>query len=175
MEADIKLLGNGIYDFFENSKSLVDYAVQETKAISQNLMPAALENYGLEKTLITLSEKISLSSKVTINFHSFNLDKRFKKNIEIGLYRIAQELTNNALKHSNAQEINIQLIQHKTSILLMVEDDGVGFEAVEEGNIMTGSGLNNIITRVKSLHGTFSIDSSPGNGTIATVEIPLNN
>ena len=173
MESKVKEMGNGMADFYENSKSLVDYAMQEAKAISQNLMPAALENYGLEKTIETLCEKISYTNKVKINFHSFNLENRFKQNIEIGLYRIAQELINNAVKHSNAEEINIQLIQHKKSILLMVEDDGEGFKD-DASTIISGMGLKNVQTRVKSLHGTFSIDTSPGNGTIATVEIPLN-
>ncbi len=85
------------------------------------------------------------------------------------MYRIIQELLSNAIRHSKADELDISLNLNNDSLILMMEDNGIGFELQ---NTAKGIGLLNIKTRVASVNGDINIDSKVGRGTIITVEIP---
>lgn len=148
---------------------------QDIRAISHDLMPSAVEDFGVVTALENLCGTTNEVAKAEISFYAVNLDKRLNKNIELGLYRIGQELLNNALKYAKAETIIIQLIKHKDSVVLMVEDDGKGFDKQVIKQKKKGIGWRNISTRTKSLGGYFTIDSQIGDGVLATVEIPLNN
>lgn len=87
----------------------------------------------------------------------------------LALFRIAQELITNAVRHSEAKKVFLQVIDHGTSIMLTVEDDGIGFDPMKES---VGLGLRNIRSRTELLEGMVDIDSTPGKGTMTTVEIP---
>ena len=103
------------------------------------------------------------------------LKSRFDPKIEVALYRMTQELLNNSIKYADTDEVSVQLIQHENSILLMVEDEGSGFDLTRSRIKSHGLGLKNIQTRTRSLGGTLLLDSTPGEGTSVTIEIPLNN
>ena len=90
---------------------------------------------------------------------------------ELGIYRICQELINNTLKHANANKSDLQLINSNHMLRIIYEDDGSGFSF---SDIKKGLGLTNIENRVKALGGEWIIDSTPGKGMTATIEIPLN-
>lgn len=146
---------------------------QDIRGISHDLMPSAVEDFGVITALENLCDTTNEVAKSEINFYSTNINNRLDKNIELGLYRIGQELLNNALKYAKADSIMIQLIKHPKSIVLMVEDDGVGFDEQLIKGKKKGIGWRNINTRTKSLGGFFTIDSGMGEGVLATVEIPL--
>ncbi|MFK7908687.1 MAG: ATP-binding protein [Chitinophagales bacterium] len=146
---------------------------QDIRGISHALMPSAVEDFGVVTALENLCDTTNEVAKSEINFYSTNVNDRLDKNIELGLYRIGQELLNNALKYAKADSIMIQLIEHTGSIVLMVEDDGVGFDKQLIKEKKKGIGWRNINTRTKSLGGFFTIDSGMGEGVLATVEIPL--
>jgi two-component system NarL family sensor kinase len=86
------------------------------------------------------------------------------------LYRILQELTNNAVKHANAKLIFVQLGKHDKGITLIVEDNGQGFD---KGRIIKGAGLQNVQSRVDYLKGSMEINSIAGEGSTINIEIPL--
>ena len=87
------------------------------------------------------------------------------------LFRVIQELVNNALKHASAANITIQITVQPETLLVLVEDDGIGFDSnLETQNY--GLGLSNIRNRVNYLKGNLNIESEPGKGT--TVLINLN-
>ncbi|MDF9796537.1 PAS domain S-box-containing protein [Catalinimonas alkaloidigena] len=157
---------------FEQLKILVYNTTQDVKSIAKNLMPGVLRNSGLVEGLTYLCNSLSDLNAVKVYFQAYQMDKKLDSTQSIGLYRIAQELLNNALKHGKASEINVQLIGHQNSIVLMVEDNGVGFEknTSSKGN---GLGLKNIETRVNALNGCSLIDTHASKGTSVTVEIPL--
>lgn len=157
--------------YFSNSISLLNNALDEVRTMSKDLMPSSLEDYGLITALKQLCERLDKTNNVKIIFYSSINKKRFERAIEIGLYRIAQEIINNALKHSGAGSINVQLVKHKNSIVLNIEDNGVGF--LPAVNMDKGLGLRNITSRVKSLSGFTSIDSRVKKGTSITVEVPI--
>jgi signal transduction histidine kinase len=76
------------------------------------------------------------------------------------------------VKYANANRIMVQVIRHKKSIVLMVEDDGTGFDPQEVSREGAGIGLTNVETRVRSLNGNFIVESEKGRGTLMSIEIP---
>ena len=161
-------------EYFQNSLSLLNESMNEIRTMAKALMPRILEDFGLKTALKDLCSKID-STTLQVNFYT-NVEpkRRFTKSIEIAMYRIGQELMNNILKYANATVVSVQLIAHEDSIVLMVEDNGKGYDinAVKNSD-RTGLGLKNIESRVKSLDGTFTVDSHIEKGTVSTVEIPL--
>ena len=158
---------------YVHSINLLNQASTEMHNISFNLMPQTLEDEGLIPALYELADKTKKSSLYEImlqvhNMESFVFDKQMKYNI----YRIVQEAINNILKHADAKEINIQLIKLEKTLTIMIEDDGKGFDMSKVK--MTGRGLRNITARSEWLHGTITIDSTPGRGTTIAIEIPVN-
>lgn len=145
----------------------------ELRSISHSLMPRVLLDFGLEAALRGLINRINAGSKCKVEFISSFTGESIDQTIELNLYRIAQELTNNALKHAKATSIFVQLLKNGRHLTLMVEDNGEGFNISELKNA-EGIGLSNIEMRTKVLGGELNIDSSPGRGSVITVEVLLN-
>lgn len=145
-------------------------AIEEVKHISHNLMPDVLEQFGLIPALQDLVKNWNSAGDITITLEIVGLDYQLPPQMELALFRMAQELITNAVRHSGALSIFVQLIDHTTTLILMVEDDGQGFNPLAEGK---GLGLRNIQSRAELLDGTVYIDSAPNKGTVTTIEIPL--
>jgi two-component system NarL family sensor kinase len=94
-----------------------------------------------------------------------------EKQAQFNIYRIIQEAVNNILKHAEASEVSIQLIQQDKQLMIMIEDDGKGFDIAQMKK--NGRGITNITTRAQWLNGTVAFDSHPGRGTTISVEIPV--
>jgi signal transduction histidine kinase len=92
--------------------------------------------------------------------------------LEILLYRSAHELIYNVMKHAQATQINVQLVQEPERISLTVQDDGCGFDPSQ---VSGGMGLNNIRQRVAAFNGEFNIHSEPGKGAEINVELRIFN
>jgi signal transduction histidine kinase len=163
-----------VHQKLHNIYSLIDTLAHDMRDLSHALMPKVLEDFGLGAALESLCNHFNDLETVELFYYDGGFSERPGKSIELNLYRIAQELLNNAIKHSGANKINLQLIRHPESIVLMVEDNGRGFDKVQVGANIQGIGLKNIQTRTKMLGGTFFIDTSKGEGVTATCEIPLN-
>ena len=159
---------------YENAVDLLQTITREVRSVSHALMPSALLDFGLVAALENLCQKARESGQVQVSFFQTGVRKRLEHHLELNLYRIAQELLNNAFRHANAHNVSLQLIQHPGSIILMVEDDGRGFDRERLHEIAgTSSGLQNVRIRTRYLGGSFTIDSFPGKGVLATVEIPF--
>lgn len=151
--------------------NLIDGAANEVRTISHQMMPKELEQFGLVaaiKGIINISEN---SSSMKCSFNYLNLDSRLDNVIELGLFRVTQELMSNIQKHSEATEVNIQLLKRAENVVLMVEDNGKGFDYEQIKGI--GIGLLNIESRVNNLGGILNVESNIGSGTIVTIRIPL--
>ncbi len=155
------------------TQSYVDHVTKELRAIAYNLMPSTLGEFGLLAAIEEQVSKISASNQVKIRFLRHTGSERFPQPVEMCLFRVFQELTNNAIRHAAATEITVQVVEHEADLLLMVEDDGSGIFLETDGAAGTGQGLKNIRTRVLALSGRITIDASPGVGTTVSVEIPL--
>jgi len=107
--------------------------------------------------------------KITCILDSFKentVHNKFKLNV----YRIVQEQLNNILKHAAATEASICLLQDEKTILLMISDNGVGFDT---GQKKKGIGIDNIMSRAEDYHGTAEFESKPGDGCVLTVVFPV--
>lgn len=150
----------------------LDQACQEVRSISHQMMPRILQESGLIPAISDMLEKSFRHSPISYSFEHFGITKRFAENVEISLYRISQELINNIIKHSGASQVQVQLLQNKKQLVLLVEDNGSGFQF--EKLKAEGIGLMNITSRVETVHGEFNLEPSPATGTLATIRIPLN-
>jgi signal transduction histidine kinase len=166
---------NTILKKIRNTSSLIDAVAADMRNISRRLMPKVLVDFGLAAALENLCQHVNESTRLKINFYRSGFTKRFDDSIELGLYRIGQELIHNAIKHAGASVLNVQLIEHPESIILMVEDNGKGFDEQAKNPKNRGLGLINIESRAKALGGDFFIDSVEGKGVTATIEIPVEN
>jgi len=101
------------------------------------------------------------------------MKERLSPNLELALYRCAQELLNNILKHAKATSVDLQLLRHKDSVVLMVTDNGVGFDVTSQELMSNGYGFRNLTSRIESLDGKIDIDSALERGTTVTIEIPV--
>ncbi|RIV23311.1 histidine kinase [Fibrisoma montanum] len=162
---------------FEELCHTIQDIIQTTRQISHNLMPSVLGDFGLEATLQLLAEQTTQSSGSAITFEGTGLDARLPQPVEIGLYRIAQEALNNAVKYADARTIRIRLQRLKSSITLVVEDDGKGFSiqngATKARNVSPTNGLDNMRTRARLLNGDLTISSKPKKGTKVMVKLIL--
>lgn len=146
-------------------------AIKEVKNISRNLMPDVLEQFGLGPALEDLVRTWKDFSDVNISLELIDMDKRFGREVEKAMFRICQELINNAYRHAEPQNVFVQVINHGKSIVLMVEDDGIGYD---KNTLKKGFGLKNINSRTELLDGYIDIDTGENCGTVTTIEIPLN-
>lgn len=147
-------------------------ACTELRNISHVMMPPTLETKGLVPSLELLLRNSINQVGIQSEFEHFDLPGKLDEKIELGLYRIAQELLNNILKHAQAHKIVMQLYKTGNFLILRVEDDGIGFnfnEAMQSGSM----GLLNILSRVRTMGGNYFSEKGELNGTISTVRIPI--
>lgn len=153
---------------FEKALTQLDSAIAEMRRVAHNMMPEALLKFGLHEAIQDYCDNINENGALKMQFTTIGESKSLDATVQKVLYRIFQELTNNALKHAVAQTIFIQMSHHEKGITLTVEDDGKGFDTSKTN----GTGLQNVKSRVDYLKGTLHIDTSPENGTSITVEMP---
>lgn len=155
-----------------NVIQLVDDAVSEIRTVSHSMMANALTKNGLEGAVRDFVHKLSLIKNIEIQLEIVGLSVNIVPEKESFIFRILQEIVSNAIKHGEAKLITIQLITHDGELVLLVEDNGKGFDSskVNEAN---GIGLKNLYSRVEYLNGTIDFDSFEGKGTTVSVNIPL--
>ncbi len=158
---------------YVKATNLLDEACVEVRRISHNLSTGMVSNFGLKAALEELSDSINDSEIISCKLLIYGMDNRLNTSIEIGIYRMIQEIINNILKHSKASNITIQLNKIEDSISITIEDNGVGFN-VKEQKKSGGLGLASIEARAKKLFGSYTVDSSIGRGSISIIEIPIN-
>lgn len=144
--------------------SLINNTMREVKRISQNLSPSILEDFGLKPALRKMAAMLSDSSGILVKFKARGVTKRFTRELETGIYRIAQESTNNAIRHGKATVINISLTKIKEGYSLKVEDNGISFDSKKLGRYR-GHGIYNMYERAALLNGELVIDSKNKRGT----------
>ncbi|MGC4102713.1 tetratricopeptide repeat-containing sensor histidine kinase [Ferruginibacter sp.] len=156
---------------FEKIINLVDESCKEIRSVSHQMMPNALLKSGLASAIKEFIDKID-TRVLKVNLHTEGLNERLDGNVETVLYRVIQECVNNVIKHSGANSLDISLIKDTDGIAATIEDNGKGFNITNKENI-EGIGLKNIRSRIEFLKGTVDFDSSPGNGTLVAIHVPL--
>ncbi|MGZ4042427.1 MAG: tetratricopeptide repeat-containing sensor histidine kinase [Bacteroidia bacterium] len=159
---------------FKNVLDLMDESVKEVRQVSHSMMPNTLLKTGLASALREFINRISGAGGLKINLGIIGLNERLDQMTEQILFRVLQEIVNNIIKHSGATEVTIQLIRAEEELTLMIEDNGVGFNAAEKLKDESGGiGLKNIKSRIEFLNGHINFDSFPGKGTTISIEVPL--
>jgi len=162
-------------EMLKQTNELINEAISSTRAISNNLSPHLILDFGLVKAVEAFCKKVNLAQKTRIEFGNRLDNRRFDQTIEIVLYRVITELINNTMKHAQAGKIEIALEVIEDMLQLTYLDDGVGFDKDKVMNTEnTGMGMKNIISRLRSIDGNYRIHSRPGSGFLIVVEIGLN-
>jgi two-component system, NarL family, sensor kinase len=156
---------------FERSMDMLDSSIKEMRRVAHNMMPEALVKFGLDTALKDFCNDINQSGALKVNYQSIGMENvSIDQTTAITIYRIAQELLNNTMKHAGAKNAIVQLSHSEDTISLTVEDDGKGFDkAILRG--ARGIGWTNIQTRVEYLKGKTDIQSAPEKGTSIHIEI----
>jgi signal transduction histidine kinase/ligand-binding sensor domain-containing protein len=150
-------------------------AIQETREISYNLRPFQLDRLGLTKAVEIVLRTVGSASGIHITSAVDNIDDALPNDLRINFYRIVQESMNNIMKHAQATEVDFRITRTKEQMTMTIRDNGVGFNPANRSSKggKSGFGLTGMEERADSLGGNFRVRSAPGQGTVMTVEIPL--
>lgn len=171
---DNQLLHSG----FERVRMLARRTLDETRALSHDLRPTILDDVGLEAALHWFADEYTRTFGIPVQVKTDCASVvRLSADQELALFRIAQEALTNSGKYAEASEAVVTLTCRNGSAMLVIEDDGKGFDlaAVQRPTRQGGLGLYGMQERADLLGGTLTIDSAPDKGTRVTVVAPLNN
>ena len=158
---------------FADTEKLVKESVIRMRSIMAEFRPPMLDQYGLTAALNWYTEQYSKRTNITVNIDDqFLKGTRLPSQLEIALFRIAQEALNNVAKHAKASQVNIELLESYDNILMTVTDNGTGFDAKSQNTDLPGHwGVTNMQERARAINGKFLLRSVPGQGTQVVVQI----
>lgn len=162
--------GNESNPAYERTFQILSQSISELRRITQDMMPAGLQQFGLDETLRDYCNKINTFGELHVTYQSFQMNTKWDKSIEINIYRIIQELLHNIQKHANASQALVQIMLASNRLTITVEDNGKGFDYYNLHS-QQSSGLVNISDRVDYLKGHMNIQTGRGNGTSVFIEI----
>ena len=155
---------------FERGMDMLDSSIKEMRRVAHNMMPEALVKFGLDMALKDFCNDINKSGALQVSYQSIGLeDATFEQTTAITIYRIVQELINNAMKHAAAKTAIVQVTKSGHQLTVTVEDDGRGFDT-SIIKVTDGIGWTNIQNRVDFLKGKLDVNSEPGKGTSILIE-----
>jgi signal transduction histidine kinase len=164
-------------DLANHVAALAEIAERLDRDVDQlvwELRPTALDDLGLRAALANYIQEWSERSGIAAELHTSGLlDERLASEVETALYRIAQEALNNAAKHSRASRVEVILERRPDCVLLILEDNGVGFAETEGGKARQGYGLVGMRERATLVGANLEIESTPGKGTTILVRIAV--
>jgi len=162
-------------EIIKNAEIVIDEAIRSIKEISANISPHVLNNFGIASAIKNFTDKINESKIINIDFQSNMFGVRMESEVEIVVYRSICELVNNTIKHAHAQLITINLNFNNHLIDILFDDDGSGcnIEEIIAGNTK-GTGLQNVLSRISSINGYVEMNSEPGKGFHAYINIKTN-
>ena len=159
---------------FEEHRKLIEETIEATRMASFNLMPPILTDFGLAAAIRLLIEYTSKTTEMQIIYEDNYGKARLNPNLEVNLYRVAQEALNNMIKHAKATEAKVTLSKSKSAIVLQIIDNGIGFDISESKKAHEiNNGLPNMQTRVRLSGGNINIQSNKDKGTQITIKIPI--
>lgn len=149
---------------------MIDDAINDVRKTAHNLMPDILLRHGLIQSLRIYCANITSGTGLHVDLQVHNEISGFDTSAELHIYRIVQELIQNTIKHAQATEVIIQIRQLEDALVIMVEDNGTGFDKDETAS---GIGMKNLQSRVQTLHGILSVESEKDHGTTTYIEFNL--
>lgn len=150
-------------------RGLAERTVAVVRDMSLLLRPSMLDDLGLIPAVQWQAREVSRTSSVYVQVHADPIPEDLPDEHKTCIYRIVQEALRNAARHAQAKTVRVGLSHDAEHLVLTIQDDGQGFVPERD----KGLGLLGIQERVTHLHGTFSVESNTGEGTLVRVELPL--
>ncbi len=160
---------------FERNIDMLDSSIREMRRVAHNMMPEILVKYGLDAALREFCGETDRSGVLRVTYQSIDMDKiAIEQTAAVTVYRIVQELVNNAIRHAGAENVLVQahISAQEKLLTLTVEDDGKGLDTAQLKQ-SSGMGWSNIQHRVEFLKGKIDINSDKGKGTSVLIEITI--
>jgi signal transduction histidine kinase len=157
-------------ELIEKASDNLDNILERIRGICNELMPQVLIRKGLIMAVREYVHELDARSPMKVKFTYQEVT--IPEKAEIHLYRIIQEIVNNAVKHSGASSLSIDLSASQDKLIIKIADNGKGFNAEKIKKESAGFGLKNLLSRVDILKGDLYLASEPGKGTTYTIEIP---
>ncbi len=156
---------------------VIDEAVDQIRDLSVDLRPLLLDDLGLVVALRWYLERQTRNLGIPAKFVSGSLDEddRFSSELETACFRIVQEGVTNVVRHARATRISVRLERVVSDLILLITDDGAGFDArmLRSGSGMSTLGLRGMEERAQAVGGTITIDSAPALGTEICARFPI--
>jgi signal transduction histidine kinase len=152
-------------------RDLVVETLQNVRRLAVELRPSALDDFGLEPALRRLGQTVREGRELDVQVEARLGKGRLPADVETALYRIVQEALTNVVKHASAAHVSVVLTRKPGSVVVVIEDDGRGFDPAESAADRLG--LLGMHERVQLLDGSLQLEAAPGSGTTLIVELPL--
>ncbi len=173
----IKLENSSKYELEETRRTIQEVksefreVIEEIRSMSMNVSPTILSDLGLVAAITMLGNQFKENNKIEFDYSVLGDFDHFPAKKALNIYRIVQEGLNNIAKHAKATITKLALIEKEEFILILLEDNGVGFNQ-EKVNVSKGNGLSNMRQRTLMLNGDFNIETRINSGTIIMIKIP---
>jgi PAS domain S-box-containing protein len=162
--------------YLEESLKLLGQLLEQVRNLSLELRPLVLDHLGLVPALRWYVDRLAQRGVIKAEFKSKITQERFTPQIETTCFRIAQEALTNALRHSQAKHVKVELTRDDSKLILTISDDGIGIDTEEvERRMKEGMsfGIEGMRERASLVNGTFNLSLNEGSGTTIAVGIPL--
>ncbi|MCR4291089.1 MAG: histidine kinase [Candidatus Scalindua sp.] len=176
MEKEIPDSAASVRKRLADTKQLLAHTLQEIRTLAFDLRPSLLDHFGVQAAIREYSKNYSERTNIAVQVSGKNIVERFLPEIDILLYRCAQEALNNVVKHSKATNVKIEIIQEEREIHMKVKDNGNGFdvkEAFEENRNGKSIGLFGMKERIALLNGSLRIHSEKNKGSELEILVPF--
>jgi two-component system sensor histidine kinase UhpB len=170
LEAAVQEAPPNLKEELAETKRLANQAMGELLDLARQLRPTALDDHGLVAALQTHVKEYNRRGPASAHFWADPSVRSLPADIQVVIYRVAQEALVNASRHSGASRVEVSIERVNSSVCLIVTDNGSGFAFAEEGK---GLGLSGMRERALLVGGSLEIDSGPGKGTTVKLEVPM--
>lgn len=162
-------IGAGI----QKVQKIVSDLMTNVRNISLDLRPSMLDDLGLLPALLWHFKRYTSQADIQVEFKQSGLDMRFRPEVETVMYRVIQEALTNAARYAGVKNVAVVIVADENMIIFYIEDKGNGFDPETVGINRETAGIEGMRERLSLLGGRLTIESSPGEGTRLTAEIPL--
>lgn len=151
-------------------RNVADEVLDSLHRLSADLRPPSLDHLGMVPAIRSLADSVGKLNNLVVNFVTEGYLTRFSEDSETAIYRIVQEALTNVVNHAHATKVNINLENHEDRLMIVIEDDGIGFDP--NANHIDRLGLVGMSERAAMLGGSLKFEVPPNGGTRIVLEVP---